>query len=42
MKRWRSIMVRPQHWSTHDADDEQTDDLIDAVLDYVTGDGDDD
>lgn len=42
MKRWSSIMVHPQHQNAPADDEEQTDDLIDAVLDYVTGGGDDD
>lgn len=34
-------MSQPQHWHASDDNEEQTDDLIDAVLDYVTDDDDD-
>lgn len=42
VKRWRLVMTQTQHWNAPERDDdEQSDDLIDAVLEYVTGDDDD-
>jgi hypothetical protein len=42
VKRRSFSMTEMQHWYApeHDDDHEPTDDLIDAVLDYVTGDDD--
>jgi hypothetical protein len=35
-------MFQPQHQNAQASTDNDSDDLIDAVLDYVIGDGDDD